>query len=180
MFQTIAWSSSNWARKHLQKPFFQSQEIVRPRTGVLELLTNVFYSNGAGYFRSDTWNSRHSSSSIHRNFQNEAIETAELFFHPKLVELRHQIRKAEPVLRKESKDKYINHARRIRMKESVPIPVNMLWDMVRKREKPLTLDINGNHCNDEKVIADKFAEYLMSEQNLHPTATVPQPGESFS
>ena len=66
------------------------------------------------------------------------------------------------------------------MKESEPILVNMLWNMVRNREIPLTLDINGSHCSDEKVLADKFAEHLMSEQNLHPTATVPQQGESFS
>ena len=82
------------------------------------------------------------------------------FFHPKLVELRDQIRKAEPVLRDKLKNKYINHARRIRMKESEPIPINMCWNMVRKKEKPLTIDINGNHCMDEKIIADKFADHI--------------------
>ena len=40
-------------KKHPQKPFFQSQQFIRPRTGVLELLINVFYSDGAGYSWSD-------------------------------------------------------------------------------------------------------------------------------
>ena len=66
------------------------------------------------------------------------------------------------------------------MKESEPIPVNMFWNMVRKKEKPLTIDINGNHCKDEKVIAEKFADHIMSGQNIQPAAAVPQPGQSFS
>ena len=52
------------------------------------------------------------------------------------------------------------------MKDSEPIPVNMLWNMVRKKDKPLTIDINGNHCKDEKVIAEKFADHIMSGQNI--------------
>ena len=66
------------------------------------------------------------------------------------------------------------------MKESEPIPVNLFWNMVRKKENPLPIDINGNHCKDEKVMADKFADHIMSEQNIQPLASEPQPGKSFS
>ena len=66
------------------------------------------------------------------------------------------------------------------MKESEPIPVNMFWSLVRKKEKPLTIYINGNHCKNEKVIAEKFADHIMSGQNIQPAAAVPQPGQRFS
>ena len=45
------------------------------------------------------------------------------------------------------------------MKESEPIPVNMFWNMVRKKEKPLTIDINGrvyNLCFERTYDANQF------------------------
>ena len=72
------------------------------------------------------------------------------------------------------------HSRRIRIEESETMPVNMFWNLVRKKDKPLIIDINGKHCKNEKLIAEKFAEHIMCEQDFQLVASEPQPSESFS
>ena len=100
------------------------------------------------------------------------------YFHPKLVELRNQIRMAEPLLRKKLQNKYINHSRRIKV-ESEPMPINVVWNLMRKKDKPLTIELNGQQCSDDKLIAEKFAEH-MSEQEFQPVASEPQPSQNLS
>ena len=92
------------------------------------------------------------------------------FFHKKLVELREQIRKADPAVRKKLKNRYINISRRIKIDESETLPVNKFWNLVRKKERALTIDINGKLCDDEQLVADRFAENMMSDEVFHPLA----------
>ena len=59
------------------------------------------------------------------------------------------------------------------------MPINMAWNLMRKKDKPLTIELNGEHCNDEKLIAEKFAEHI-SEQEFQPVPSEPQPSQSLS
>ena len=100
------------------------------------------------------------------------------FNHPELVELRDLIRKAEQFERNKLKNKYIDKMRRIKMKNLELMPVNIIWNMVRKKDKPITIEINGKPCKEENAIPNNFADHILTEQNAQSAASEPLSCES--
>ena len=101
------------------------------------------------------------------------------FYPPELVELLALIRKSKPSERNKIKNRYTNVMRRIKVKNLEPMPVNMTRNMLRKKDKPIKIDISSKPCHNEKIIANEFAQYVLMKKYIQTKALEPQVSEGY-